>query len=560
MAGKPEREQGSHMTATTQKLSIRLLRGSVEPPDAVRDGVDLTDWPQLEGSKIDLGTMGGNTPKWAKLLNLSESEKARVYNNTAFGLLFLKASDRWFVLSFGMGHVRLDPAKIEQDFGLKVVLNTVDPKQLKSADVRTPDENTLSRRSQTSRGSDQTAFAIDIERDIVRGLAGSPKDTVFGSRVAGSDALALDRKVELADLPTVCAQAYAHYQKTDYKTDFGWIDQIQHVRDESLIAALDDLLAAVVDAALKGTPPNHLHLAYPVIYDPERATYIRYKGFRSRDVFPDLHLAGYLGELAEHGASCYASSDLQNHKVHEVDDQGKDRGEIWKVRDCFVFETEFNAETYVLSGGRWYKLSKDLVTEVEAFFQRATLTTLPAALAHENEETYNQRIGALGGDLLCLDRRLIKPPGASSPIEACDFLGHDSRIIHVKDRTSSSRLSHLFAQGTVSARVLKMEGAARDQLRSAIATVEGATGAAGFQALVPASADPFHAGTFTVVYAVLVDNEQPQLPFFSLISFRQAARELEALGYQYAFAWIKKAAPPAAKPTKAKPKKSSTGS
>jgi len=110
------------MTIATQKLSIRLLRDGVEPADAVRDGVDLTDWPQLEGSKITLGTMGGNPAKWAKLLQLAETEKASVINHTAFGLLFLKASGRWFALCFGMGHVKLDPAKIEQDFGLKVVL------------------------------------------------------------------------------------------------------------------------------------------------------------------------------------------------------------------------------------------------------------------------------------------------------------------------------------------------------------------------------------------------------------------------------------------------------
>lgn len=543
------------MTVRTQKLSIRLLRTGVEPPNAVRDGVELSDWPKLEGAKIELGTMGGNPPKWARFLQLTEAEKAEVFNNTAFGLLFVKASGRWFAVSFGMGHVKLDPAKIEQDFGLKVVLNTVDPKQLKSADVRTPDENTLSRRSQTSRGSDQTAFAIDVERDIVRGLAGNPKDTSFAIRVAGSDALSLDRKLELADLPTVCAQAYEYYQKSDYKTNFGWIDQIQHVRDEALIAALDGELAATIDGSLKGTHTNHLHLAYPIIYDPERATYIQYKGFRSREIFPDLHLGGYLAELTRVGKASFATDDLIVHTIHEVDDEGKDCGDAWKVRDCLVFETEQNGQTYVLSGGRWYKVAKDLVTEVEAFFQRAPRATLPPAFPDENEETYNERIGAIGEDLLCLDRKLIRPAGASSPIEACDFLQRDSCLIHVKDKTSSSRLSHLFAQGTVSARVLKIDGTARDQLRGIIAGIEGNVGTNGFQAIIPASNDLFRAESFTVVYAVLVENDDPRLPFFSLVSFRQAARELEALGYHFAFSWITKPVSTATKPKRRKAKK-----
>lgn len=133
--------------SNTQKLSIRLLRDGLTPTDAVRDGVDLTEWPKLEGALISLATLGGGAPKWARFLELSEGEKKRVFNHTAFGLVFVQASSRWFAISFGMGHVKLDPAAFEQDFGLRVVLNAVDPKQLKSADVRTPDENTLSRRT-----------------------------------------------------------------------------------------------------------------------------------------------------------------------------------------------------------------------------------------------------------------------------------------------------------------------------------------------------------------------------------------------------------------------------
>jgi hypothetical protein len=45
-----------------------------------------------------------------------------------------------------------------------------------------------------------------------------------------------------------------------------------------------------------------------------------------------------------------------------------------------------------------------------------------------------------------------------------------------------------------------------------------------------------------VVYAVLATGSIARLPFFSLIAFRQAARELQALGYKYAFAWVEKSA------------------
>ena len=524
----------------TQKLSIRLLRDGLDPAHAVRDGVDLSDWAKIEGAKIVLDTMGGGAPKWAAFLELSEDEEKRLINLTAFGLIFVRGSDRWFAVSFGLGHVKLDPASFEQDFGLRVVLNTVDPLQLKSADVRTPDENTLSRRSQTSRASDQTAFSIDVERDIVRGLAGRPKSAAFANRVAGSDALSMDRKAEVADLPIICAEALAAYQKDDYKANFAWIDQIRHIRDQELIGKLDATVVEAFNAALGGAVPDTLHLAFPVIYDPEKGSEIRYKGFRSTNIYPDLDIAGYLDALDERGKTDFKPQDLSDHTAHEVNDEGRDCGGKWKIRECIVFETELEGEKYVLSGGRWYRVDPALAQEVADFFAAVDPYELPEAEAGENESKYNKRIATGEFDLLCLDQKNVKPTGASSPIEACDFVTKGRQLIHVKDQTSSSRLSHLFNQGTVSARVLKIDGAFRDRLRSQITAQQAALGMDGFDEVIPGSGQEIKAGDYTIVYAVLPSSVEPKLPFFSLVTFRQAARELQALGYNYAFGWIEK--------------------
>jgi len=526
----------------TQKLSIRLLRESVDPAHSVRDGVEVSDWAKIEGAKIVLDTLGGGKPKWAEFLELSDDEERPLRNVMAFGLIFVLASDRWFAVSFGLGHVKLDPASFEQDFGLRVVLNSVDPLQLKSTDVRIPDENTLSRRSQTSRGSDQTAFSIDVERDIVRGLAGRPKSADFASRIAGSDALSMDRKAEVADLPTICAEALAAYQKDDYKANFAWIDQIRHIRDQELIGPLDATVVEAFNAALGGAVPDTLHLAFPVIYDPEKGSEIRYKGFRSTNIYPDLDVAGYLDALHERGKTEFKPEDLSDHSVHEVDDDGRDCGGKWKIRDCIVFETELDGGKYVLSGGRWYRVDPALAQEVAGFFATVDAYELPEAEAGENESKYNKRIATGGFDLLCLDQINIRPTGAASPIEVCDFVTRDRRLIHVKDQTSSSRLSHLFNQGTVSARVLKIDGAFRERVRSQITTQQAALGMDGFDEAIPGSRQEIRAGDYTIIYAVLTSSNEPKLPFFSLVTFRQAARDLQALGYNYAFAWIEKPA------------------
>lgn len=541
------------MTKNVHTVSIRLLRNGKQPSSAIREGVTLTAW----GSQISLGTLNGGTPKWAKVLDLTKDEKDEVSNVSAYGLLFLSASGRWFAVSFGLGHVKLDPDAFEQGFGLRVVLNTVAPDKLRSADVRTPDENTTTRRTQTARRSDQTAFSIDIERDIIRGLAGEPRDKTFALRVAGSDGLSLTKEMEVADLPKLCSDALAAFGKSDYKANFGWVDQIKHVRDKTLIENLDVALAAALQGALAGPIPDTLHLTYPVIYNPEKARHIQFKGFRSTNIHTDMEIGAYVGDLKERGVTAYTVEHLTAHKAYECDAAGKDDGESWKIRECLVFEADLNGQKYVLSGDRWYCIDTNLAKEVVDFFAAIPKCAMPAAHANDNEETYNVRVASGGHNMLCLDRKTVKPTGANYPIEACDFLANDGALIHVKDHTSSSRLSHLFNQGTVSARVLKTDGAFRDLLRVAVGKQEAALALTGYHGLIADASSAFDATKHRVVYAVLCAVGTARLPFFSLVTFRQAAKELQALGYSCAFAWIKK--PASTKGKKARNVKSGGG-
>lgn len=525
----------------TQKLTIRLLRDGLEPEDALRQDIVLDDWPKISGARVVFGTMGGNTPKWARFLNLENEVQTDLYNRIAYGLVFISVKQRWFLVSFGMGHVKLDLTKFEQNFGLRIVLNTVDPKQLRSADLRTPDDNTLTRRSQASRGADQTIFAIDVERDILRGLAGIPKQNEFASFVSGSDALSMDRKIGVDGLSQVCTEVYVAYRKNDYKENFGWIDHILHVREPELIKQLETELVGALDMAVKGEANDDLHLAYPRVYDPEKVNFFRYKGFRSRDQYPDLDISGYLDALQKREINEYLLGDLSSHTVHEVDDAGRDCGNTWKISECLGFEIAIDGHRYVLSGGLWYEIDIGLVNEVQNFFNRVSHIDLPPAKVGENEETYNQRLATHNEDILCLDRKLIKPTGATSMIEVCDFIDRNKHLIHVKDKTSSSRLSHLFNQGTVSARILKVDGLSRDMAREKIKEVETERGLDGYSSILPSSNETFHSDEFTVVYAVLTSGKK-KLPFFSLVTFRRAARDLEALGYKFAFSWIEKSA------------------
>ena len=153
----------------TRKLTMRLLRLDSTPEESLRPRASpLQEWQRIPGSRLSFGNIGGDPPEWSKFLELSADERRALRNRSTYALLFIPVDDRWFCITFGMGHVKLDTSSIENNFGLRVALNELDPDQLRSIDIRKPDSNTLMRRSQTSRGSEQSIFGIDTDQDIVR--------------------------------------------------------------------------------------------------------------------------------------------------------------------------------------------------------------------------------------------------------------------------------------------------------------------------------------------------------------------------------------------------------
>ena len=156
---------------------------------------------------------------------------------------------------------------------------------------------------------------------------------------------------------------------------------------------------------------------------------------------------------------------------------------------------------------------------------------MPAAIEGEEERAYNERAAAEAG-LALLDRKLVSIGGTS--IEVADLVSASGDLIHVKRKTQSATLSHLFAQGRISAEALKVDAAVREAAAAHMDT-DGRVGGALLRG-------PYEARSKTVVYAVIASNaaELPgKLPFFSRLNLWQAHRFLTAtLDYRVAFVGI----------------------
>jgi len=178
--------ESGQLKPKSRHLTLYLLSETVKHPvDAVANPGRLKKHPLKSNAGIrgDLfvGQSRGKTPKWYEFVDqYVRPPLDPKLNQSVSGVLILEVGGRAFAATFGQaGRYYLKPDSWEPDFGLKVTLNAVNADQLRSVDLRTIEELTLSTRRQVSRASPLETFGLDVSRDLLRAVTGEPKDPVL---------------------------------------------------------------------------------------------------------------------------------------------------------------------------------------------------------------------------------------------------------------------------------------------------------------------------------------------------------------------------------------------
>lgn len=520
----------------TQRLTIFLLRDVDDHDDAIADDVksglvssDLTKASGLNGRFYSRKSFT-HTPGWAKYVDpVVEGGVQGVQSASASGMLFLKVDEHAFALTFGYGRSFLNQAKIERRFGLKVALNLIDERQIRSLDTKKFDEMVVSTNTQTSRTTELPTFGVDVLRDIVRAVTGTaPVGTGYKS-LSGADALVLGVDKAVADLPSLLRDIYTHFTATRYQAAFGWVDHLAEVKNPILIAALDSELIGNLRAADTTTT----HMAMPENLEWEDIEHFLITPTRKRS-YDELDLDEYLAQPPT-DASNLTIDLLKNRKVSVKFISSADAVARWSVYQCLVSEHRVDGRLYALIEGRWFEIAQTLVTQVDDAISAlpAATVALPPGLPGEPEGDYNARAAAASPGLALLDRELVAPDGAKTRIEFCDLMSTDGSLIHVKRKSRSSTLSHLFAQGHVSAESLS-DGQLRDQVRAAIEKSAAGADSSGWLGLVAPSDSPPDRDKLAITFAVIANSSATGvewLPFFSRLTLMQTVRDLNRLGF-----------------------------
>jgi len=510
------------------RLTIYLIKKGLSKSESIL--VSAPGWKRT-GISVDGKGIGqlhvepqpAHLPSWTRFF-----AEARVHDGLfppvsgASAVFFVTAAQRLFALTFGYGRHALQPGVWEERFGLLVTVNAIAPESLRSIDRKTFEENVRHTREQVSRRSSIAAFGFNVEQDLLRAVTGAPDDESLGATMTGMDALSVSAPIRLATLPGQLRRYLSLFRARDYLKHFAWIDQIGEVHDSALKDQLDN---ALLDR-LRSSTRERTWLAVPEVVDFRDVAGFRYGMSRKREPFPDLHLSQFIDHIEDKEVTidllratpiiCYSeSTDAELHR--------------WTVFQCLYCEIDHDGQLILLSGGKWYRVARSFVDEVKKHFDRVPRSSLRLPICRETDElTYNTRVCAESkGRWALMDRKTVSVDAARDKVEFCDIYTSNRKLVHVKRYGGSSVLSHLFAQGVVSAELLTEEASFRRAVNR----------------FLPASHKlpvvRARAADYEVIYAIVSRSKRElDLPFFSKVSLKVAVKRLRALGYAVSLAKV----------------------
>jgi uncharacterized protein (TIGR04141 family) len=486
------------------------------------------------------------TPKWVKHLEPAFRIEERLTSQAPCAVLIFKIHDRIFALSFSYGHVYLDDAKTETDFGLKVAINAVSDDKLRSVE-RSNIGAAIRDFAQAAGQRELKAFGFDEALDLIRKVSGYAADDDFADLVTGARALRFSKKMEIADVPDAATEALELFGKDTYRnTAFKIIDFLSPVLDGQLAEKLDEEL---VKAIRDGT--DEFEVAIPDILPTSVGTF-RFERAGFSDYHPDLSLDLYREEIGN-SLSALTIDDIKKHRIAAYSEGGDTHIHSWSVRQALVGTVILNNGRYALNEGVWYRVDQAYKDAADLAFQRLKGTPDPAFIPfrktigvrqkgkkpkayYQSEETYNNERAQASGYLL-LDRKLIEiPDEPGRGIEACDLLDVEGRrFIHVKKSSrQSSVLSHFFKQGANAAQMVRKYPPFRNAL---VAKVRGLYGDAIADTL-DSSLDEKWTVEFQIADVPRRTGDYDIL-FFSKLSLRDEARDMEAMRFDVSVKFIR---------------------
>lgn len=484
-----------------------------------------------------------NFPLWKRQLEkIAADDNIEIEENVSNkAVVVVKYKENYFSLTYGRGKSIIDDDKIVRNFGLKVSANLIEPNKIKSLNSFSIGEAIILNNKQASILSSQDQMQVDKEKEILKSIAGSPKDDSIAKFLYGSDSLNITINYDITRLKNLIESYYNAYNKNYYKANgFEWIDNIKNLKNKETKKTLNQqLVKTIISGEIDSivVSPNEIidwgdaekYIVSGIgednefnIYDTNFSKYFRYirKNFdgKSIDTFNYDKII----------------DKLKRDKIKIKYISSEEKINIANIYKCLVFETLIEDRKFVLCFGDWYEVNKkyyDIIKEKVDKISTSNIN-LPPFNYGEKEENYNERVSNQNPNYILMDQKNYQPKEyGKSKIEICDIFTSNNKLVHVKIAKGSSSFSHLFAQGLVSAKLLANDNNVIDFINKNICK----------KSTFPILDRDKSNEDFEIVYAIIDKrnkNMNEIIPFFSMINLVQVTENLSSMGYKFSITRI----------------------
>ena len=518
------------------RLCIYLFKNNcVSFDDVIKNGSSLTEYRikgfSREEMSLFVKTSVSFQPKWIRFFNgfLIRNIEG-VFNSSSSAILLVRHAGRIFAFTFGYGRSFLNLNLVEDNFGLKVALNSIDINKIRSVDIKNLDTVVRQSKIQTSQVGTIDNFGLNIDRDILNAVTGLSNDEAFGKQISGAVSLHISIAIKIDKLPELCSKLLEKFDEKSYKERFPWVDHINEVKNPILKEELDEFLIN----AIRNKNFEGIFLAIPEIVDWKRVYGFKYKA-SDEEVREDIDIRDVLpsDEEMEYKVSI---NWLKRKEVLCVGPENEEVIYKWPLYRCINYEIKKNGADgaiYLLTAGKWFKIDTDYVTSVSESIKEIPEYSNLNFPEHEGEfeEDYNKKVCNVNQDrCILMDGKNIHYGGGQSRVEFCDLFIDKKDFIHVKRFRGSACLSHLFFQGHNSAYLLLTDEKFVRELNKKLP-----------EGWKFSESDQIKAADYLVVFAIISKVKKgikEIIPFFSRVSLLQIYRRLKIYGYNVALAKI----------------------
>lgn len=510
-----------------------------------------------------------STPLWIDHINKLSRKKVQISKNVSNkAVVFMEINSSIFAISFGRGISFVDEKFIVKDFGFKISKKILNIDKLDNINSMVLGEKFLNTKKQSNAFIPVSKLIEPNSYTMVKDINGRTED---GFYIGGNNSISFSGKLNLLNelVPLINKFMEKYIDNSSYGLEFD--NKINKVSEKEIIETLNyKIIKKIIKVKdsynikkeLNGSDLKSLEFSPKLISDIDKVSGYLISGVSYNKPTHELNKEDYFLKLSKH----LISKNLGNLEEKEILQKLKrdkikviyENGDIEVLDTIFntlFFETTLDFKMYILLSGKWFSVDKDfyksLKDEIDSIpiYQSNGINFYEYnSTKHNAEEDYNEEIAERNSKVDCLDQVFHTFPeeikkaydfNGYSKLEPCDLLflsDNTFQFIHVKRGKKASDMSHLFAQGYASAKLLIGDKKIIEHINKNIKKT-------------PQISYEIRPNEIEVVFAIILSKNEMKLKnsklftLLSMLTISATLRSLSELGFKYSMKRIVNSSP-----------------